>query len=73
MNYDDWKTNPPKEPRRVRVKVELTFEFDVDESGGEETHIETQAESHARYLEFPGGRDCEIDKVEVKDWKVVKE
>lgn len=73
MNYDDWKTTPPKEPRRVRVKVELTFEFDVDESDGEETHIETQAENHAKYLEFPTSRDCEIDEVEVKEWNVVKE
>ena len=71
--YDQWRTDPGREPRTVRVKIEIIAEFSVDETDGPDTDIEAQCEAIAESIDFrcPQIEDLAVDSVEVKDWEVM--
>lgn len=71
--YDDWKCNPGREPRTVRVKIEIIAEFSVDESDGPDTDVAAQCEAIVDAIDFrcPQISDLAVDSVEVKDWEVI--
>lgn len=71
-SYDQWKTDPGREPPTVRVKIEVIVEFTLDDSDGEDTDVEAQCEALADTIALDEKRfnDVSIDSCTVADFEV---